>query len=304
MVRARISYFRFVEIKAIARRAASIFSARGARFLGAAVAFYALLSAAPLFVVVLHLVGAIFGRERAESALWEGLAHWLAPEGLETVRVVTERLDRIEAKGSIMGVVLVIYGSTRLFRALRRALNELWGVDLETLEGRRTKSVKYGVRYGGALLLTLLVAVLLACIVVVKGAFAVLGTYGAHAPPSFLWATDATLSTGITFVLFVVLFRFLPETEVTWREASVSALVSTVLFGSGSVLVTMYVHHKKLGDLYEGASAIVVAVLWVYYSAQVFFFGACVGAALHEFRTGRSSSSARTGSPVPSAPER
>lgn len=275
-----------MEIKAIARRAASIFSARGARFLGAAVAFYALLSAAPLFVVVLHLVGAIFGRERAESALWEGLSHWLAPEGLETVRVVTDRLDRIETKGSILGVVLVIYGSTRLFRALRRALNELWGVDLETIEGKRTKSVKYGVRYGGALLLTLFVAVLLACIVVVKGAFAVLGTYGgAHAPPSFLWAADATLSTGITFVLFLVLFRFLPETEVTWREATVSALVSTVLFGIGSVLVTMYVHHKKLGDLYEGASAIVVAVLWVYYSAQVFFFGACVGAALHERRT-------------------
>lgn len=277
-----------MEIKAIVRvvrAAAGIFSARGARFLGAAVAFYALLSAAPLFVVVLHVVGAIFGRERAESALWDGLAHWLAPEGLETVRVVTERLDRIEAKGSVLGVILVIYGSTRLFRAVRRALNELWGVDLEDVEAKRSKPVKYGVRYGGALLLTLLVALLLACLVVVKGAFAVLGTYGAHAPPSILWASDATLSVAITFVLFVVLFRFLPETEVTWREASISALVSTVLFALGSVLVTMYVHHKNLGDLYAGASAIVVAVLWVYYSAQVFFFGACIGAALHEARS-------------------
>jgi membrane protein len=281
-----------VEIKAIARiarAAASIFSARGARFLGAAVAFYALLSAAPLFVVVLHLVGAVFGRDRAESALWEGLAHWLAPEGLESVRVVTDRLDRIEAKGSFLGIVLVVYGSTRLFRALRRALNELWGVDLEKVEGERGKAVKYGVRYGGALLLTLFVAVLLACLVLVKGAFAVLGTYGAQPPPSILWIFDATVSIGITFVLFVVLFRFLPETEVTWREASVSALVSTILFGLGSVLVTMYVHHKKLGDLYAGASALVVAVLWVYYSAQVFFLGACVGAALHRFRTDPSS---------------
>ena len=283
----------------------SIFSARGARFLGAAVAFYALLSAAPLFVVVLHIVGAVFGRDRAESALWGGLAHWLAPEGLETVRVVTDRLDQIEAKGSILGVLLVIYGSTRLFRALRRALNELWGVDLETIEGKRTKPVKYGVRYGGALLLTLFVALLLACLVAVKGTFAVLGTFGAQAPPSILWATDATLSVGITFVLFAVLFRFLPETDVTWREAAVSALVSTLLFGIGSVLVTMYVHHKKLGDLYAGASAIVVAVLWVYYSAQVFFLGACVGAALHEMRAvkrGRSSSSDGTGSPARSEP--
>lgn len=92
-------------VRAIAKRAASIFSAGGARFLGAAVAFYALLSAAPLFVVVLHVVGAVFGRERAESALWEGLARWLAPEGLETVRIVTDRLDQAEAKGSTLGVV-------------------------------------------------------------------------------------------------------------------------------------------------------------------------------------------------------
>lgn len=260
----------------------SIFSARGARFLGAAVAFYALLSAAPLFVVVLHLVGAVFGRERAESALWEGLARWLAPEGLETVRIVTKRLDQIEASGSVMGVILVIYGSTRLFRAVRRALNELWGVDLERIEGARSKPHKYGVRYGGALLLTLFVAVILGCLVVVKGAFAMLGAFGAQPPPSILWGFDATLSTGLTFLLFIVLFRFLPETEVTWREAAVSALVSTILFALGSVLVTMYVQHKKLGDLYAGASAIVVAVLWVYYSAQVFFLGACVGAALHE----------------------
>ena len=266
----------------ITKRAAKIFSARGARFLGAAVAFYALLSAAPLFVVVLHLVGSVFGRPRAESALWGGLARWLAPEGLETVRTVTERLDAIEASGSIAGLALVVYGSTRLFRALRRALNQLWGIDLEHVEGARTTTVKYGVRYGGALLLTLLVAVLVGCLVVVKGSFAVIGTFGARPPPALLWVLDGGASIALTFTLFVVLFRFLPETAVTWRQAALSALVSTLLFAFGSMLVTVYVQHKKLGDLYAGASAIVVAVLWVYYSAQVFFLGACFGAALHE----------------------
>jgi membrane protein len=268
----------------IARRAVSIFSARGARFLGAAVAFYALLSAAPLFVVVLHVVGAVFGKARAESALWDGLSHWLAPEGLESLRAVTERLDRAEDSAGIVGLPLVVYGSTRLFRALRRALNQLWGIDLEAVEAARSSAKKYGVRYGGALLLTLLVAVLLACLVVVKGSFAVLGALSRGAPPALLWALDAAASVGLTFVLFMVLFRVLPDTAVTWREAVVSATASTVLFALGSALVTLYVHHKRLGDLYAGASAIVVLVLWVYYSAQVFFLGACVGAALHEER--------------------
>lgn len=266
----------------VTKRAAKLFSARGARFLGAAVAFYALLSAAPLFVVVLHVTGAVFGRARAESALWDGLARWLAPEGLETVRAVTERLDRLEAEGSIGGIVLVVYGSTRLFRALRRALNELWGVDLETVEAARSTAAKYGIRYGGALLATALVALLLACLVVVKAAFVVLGTLGAGAVPALLRATDGAASVALTFALFMLLFRWLPETDVTWREAAWSALVSTLLFAAGSLLVTLYIEHKKLGDLYAGASAVVVAVLWVYYSAQVFFLGACFGAAMHE----------------------
>ena len=264
------------------RDAFRIFSGKGARFLGAAVAFYALLSAAPLFVVILHVVGAVFGRARAESALWGGLATWVAPEGLEAIRGMTERLERTEHSGSIAGVVLVIYGSTRLFRALRRALNQLWGIDLEGIERARPKVVRYGLRYGGALLLTLFVALLVALLLIAKAVFAVLATYSQRAAPGALWALDGVTSIALAFVLFAALFRFLPEAPVSWRDAATSALVSTVLFAVGSGLVTLYVRHKHMDDLYEGASAVVLAVVWVYYSAQVFFLGASVGAALRQ----------------------
>lgn len=164
-----------------AKEALRIFSARGARFLGAAVAFYALMSAAPLFVVVLHVVGAVFGKPKAESALWSGLGAWLTPDGVATIRGLTERLDHLEASGSVLG---------------------------------------------GAL------------------------------------------------------FRFLPETDVSWREAGRSGAVSTVLFAAGSVVVSLWLRHKRVADLYAGASAVVLAVVWVYCSAQVFFLGACFGAAM------------------------
>jgi membrane protein len=262
------------------REALRIFSGKGARFLGAAVAFYALLSAAPLFVVVLHVVGAVFGRARAESALWEGLGTWLAPEGLATVRALTERLDRLEGSGSAIGTVLVIYGSTRLFRALKRALNQLWGIDLEAVEASRPKHVKYALRYGGAFALALLSALLVATLLVVKSGIAIVAAWGSGAPPAVLWILDGATSVGFAFFLFTALFRFLPETDVTWREAATSSLVSTVLFAAGSALVSVWLRAKHLADLYEGASALVVAVLWAYYSAQVFFLGACVGAAL------------------------
>jgi membrane protein len=263
-------------------RAFRIFSGKGARFLGAAVAFYALLSAAPLFVLVLHVVGAVFGRARAESALWSGLGQWLAPESLETARQLTDRLDGASSSGSVLGVVLVVYGSTRLFRALRRALNQLWGIDLEAVERARPKAVRYGLRYGGALALALFVALLVGLLVVEKTAFAMLSSIGARLPENVVWSVDIATSVGLAFALFTVLFRFLPETHVTMREAVVSALVSTTFFALGSSLVTMYVRHKHVSDVYAGASAVVLAVVWVYYSTQVFFFGACLGAALRK----------------------
>ena len=267
---------------ALLREAFRIFSGKGARFLGAAVAFYALMSAAPLFVVILYVVGSIFGRPRAESALWEGLGTWVAPEGLEAVRGMTERLDRAGHSGSMLGIVLIVYGSTRLFRALRRALNQLWGIDLETVERARPRVERYGRRYGGALLLTLFVAVLVALLLVVKAGFAFVATWSTRAPPGLLWVLDGVTSIALAFVLFCALFRFLPEADVSWRDAAKSAVVSTVLFAIGSGLVTLYVGHKQMSDLYAGASAIVLAVVWVYYSAQVFFLGACVGAALRQ----------------------
>ncbi len=266
----------------VLRRAFRIFSGRGARFLGAAVAFYALLSAAPLFVLVLHVVGVLFGRSRAESALWTGLGEWMAPDAIATVRDLTERLERHEASSSVLGVLLVVYGSTRLFRALRRAINQLWGIDLEAIEARRPFALKYGWRYGGAFALALFVAALVALLVVEKSALAVLVRYGANVPGRVTWAIDLGTSGAIAFVLFTALFLVLPETNVTLRQAALSALVSTTLFAFGSSLVTLYVRHKHMGDLYEGASAVVLAVVWVYYSAQVFFLGAAVGAALRE----------------------
>lgn len=266
----------------VLRRAWRIFRARDARFLGAAVAFYALLSAAPLFVVILYVVGSIFGREQAESALWGGLSNWLAPAGLKATRGLTERLARTEASGGLLGTALVIYGSTRLFRGLHRALNLLWGVDDALTGASPSGPLAYVMRYGGAFLLTLLSAALVALLLVVKAGFALLAEHGAGAIPGLLWALDEGTSIALAFALFCALFRMMPEVPVTWREAALSALVSTPLFALGSVLVSIYLRHKRLDDLYGRASALVLAVIWVYYSAQVFFFGACIGAAMSE----------------------
>jgi membrane protein len=278
---------RALDTRRLVKETLHLFSARGARFLGAAVAFYALMSAAPLFVIVLGLVGTVFGHGRAEAALWGGLAHWVAPEGIETARALTERLSLAERTGGLFDFVLVVYGSTRLFRALRRAVNQLWGIDLERIEGARGRAHRYAVRYVQAFALTLYVAAMVASLIAVKAAYAFLVSVGAPEPPLLLPVIDLLASVALTFGLFYMLLRVLPEAEVTWRDAAPGAFVGTCLFAVGSGVVTAYVRHKHTGDLYGGASAVVVAVLWVYYSVQVFFLGACFSSALREGRGNR-----------------
>jgi membrane protein len=259
-----------------------VFSARAARFLGAAVAFYALMSAAPLFLLVLGLVGLAFGHQRAEDALWTGLSRWAAPESIATARGITDRLADAERGGGVLDAALVVYGSTRLFRALRRAVNQLWGIDLEAIDGARGRAHRYAIRYGQAFALTAFVAIMVAALIAVKSAYVFLVGMGARELPLLLPALDLVTSIALTFALFALLLRVLPAERTSWRVATSGAAVSTVLFAVGSGLVTAYVRHKHTADLYGGASAVVLAVFWVYYSVQVFFLGACFAAVLRE----------------------
>ncbi len=263
-------------MRSLLEEAFRIFRARGARLLAAAVAFYTLLAAAPLCLVILSVLGAMVGGARADDALWDALGFWVAPEGLAAARALTRSLEGVEARSGVAGTLLLLYGSTRLFRALRRALNQLWGIDLERVEGARPSAHKYGVRYGGALALVALAIAIVGVLAAVKALIALVPV------TEVVWALDGIASIGLSFVLFAALFRLVPETEVTWRDALASAAVTTVLFAAGSGLVTLYVHREHTSALYEGVGAVVVAMLWVYYSAQVFFFGACIGAVLHQ----------------------
>lgn len=266
----------------ILRRAFRIFSGRGARFLGAAVAFYAIASIAPLFVVVLHAVGAIFGRHAAEGTLFQSLGHWLAPEGVDAVRDVTLKLDASEKTHTVAGVLLVLYASTRLFRSLKRALNHLWSIDAERIEKERKAPIRYARRYATAALLLVLVIAVISALTATKLAIALVSNYGRVDAPALLVVVDWGLSLGATFVLFYAFFKLLPEEHVESRSAAAGAALSMALFALGSAAITAYVRHKLTADLYGGATTLVMGVLWVYYTAQVFFFGASVVAAMRE----------------------
>jgi membrane protein len=227
----------------VATRTAKIFSARGGRFLGAAVAFYALLSLAPLLLVVLHVAALAVGHERAERGLFEGLSTWVLPEGLAVLRDLLARLEALQSAESAFGIATLLYASTRLFRALKRALNTIWAIPDSVAESQPS-GVRYAIRYGLALALALLLAALVLALILLKSAGALIANYSSLDPPWLMGALDLGLSLGVTFCLFYCVFRTLPDRRAHPRAELLGASAATLLFAIGSFAITALVRHK------------------------------------------------------------
>jgi membrane protein len=261
-------------IRSVTRATLATFSRRGGRLLGGALAFYAMLSVAPLLVIALQVAGVVTSERLARDALLENLTHYIGDTGAATLGALMERVQRPGAgwRGALSAAVLV-YASTRLFSQLERALDHLWELPeppLSFLASLRQKLAKRLFNFA----LVLSVGVLLVGLVLLKlvydGAMAKLGL---SAPVGWR-ITEAIGSLTICTLVFAALFRFLPSARFPWRHALLGAAVTASAFSVGAYAISAYLSHKSLTSTYGDAASIVVLLLWVHYSAQIFLLGA------------------------------
>jgi membrane protein len=268
-------------MKALLRATLRAYSQRSGRLLSGAIAFYALLSAAPLFVIALHIAG-LFGREaEARRALLDDAARWVGESGAHTVGDLLERTQRTHdgRLASWLGAAVTLYASTRLFSALKAALDHLWdtapaplgpGADLRDRAAREVRK-----RFGAFVMILFVGLVLLVLVFVKASIAAVEGLLGeAHELPLLWRGAESLISFAISAALFALVFKVLPDARIGWKDAFFGALVTSVLFSVGAVIIGLYLGHKGTASLYGAASSVVMLMLWVYYSVQVFFLGA------------------------------
>jgi membrane protein len=244
----------------------------GAPSMGAALAFYTLFSLAPLLLVVISLAGLVVGRDVAQEAL-NGLLTQFAGEraaaGIAGLLAAAATGERGFAAAAISALMLVL-GATTLFAELRTDLNRIW----------RYKPAKAG-GFGrfvrtrvSAFLLVMGVGVLLLASV---GLSAVLATVSEHwlaGAEAALHAGELAISFALLTGLFAMIYKLLPATRIAWGDVWIGAAVTAALFWLGKFLIALYIAHAAVGSNLGAAGAIVVLVAWVYYSSQVFFFGA------------------------------
>ncbi|WP_232294693.1 YihY/virulence factor BrkB family protein [Achromobacter piechaudii] len=263
--------------------------------MGAAIAFYTVFSLAPLVIIVIGIAGFFWGHEAAQGQLFEQISALVGAEGGKAVESVVlgaqEPAQGIAA--TVISVVMLVIGSTTVFSELQSALDRIWKVNAKKQSGIwaliRARLLSFG------LILTL--AFLLIVSLIVSTVLAALGSWLGGGDPGWgllLQAVNEAVTVGILTLLFGMIYRFMPQAPVAWRDVWAGAFVTAVLFEIGKFLIGLYMAKASIASSYAAAGSLVVVLIWVYFAAQVFLLGAeftRVFAEAHRSHTERSPAS-------------
>ena len=241
---------------------------------GAAIAFYAVTSLAPVLVIVVAIAGLVFGQDAVRSNLADQVSNLVGSEGGELVKAMLTRASDKESSiwASFLGILTVVVTASGVFGEMQAALNRTWDVpasDQPWFSIIQARAASLG--------LVLVLGFLLMVSLAASAAISAFGTYmGSHASfaPMMLSILNTIISLLIFTVLFAAIYKVLPDTPLTWREVAVGALTTAVLFTIGKSLIGWYLGTTAAGSGYGAAGALILILLWGYYSAQIFLFGA------------------------------
>lgn len=244
--------------------------------LGAVVAYYAVLSLPGLLIVIIKLVGAFWGPEIVQGEITQQISEAIGPEAaLSVVDIIkNSRNDDQSVFSSIMGVAILIFGATGVFYQLQISMNEIWSVKLDPDAGiwkvvkDRALSLGFVMVIAFLLIVSFVVSTVLT---VLSGFLARLWEPGlVHLAKIF----EFGLSTIVLGLLFVLIFRFMPDMKIRWRSVWLGGFMTSVLFNLGKILLTFYFVKANPDSAYGAAGSLILILLWVSYSCLILFYGA------------------------------
>jgi membrane protein len=245
--------------------------------LGAALAYYTVFSLAPLILVLLSIVGVIFREDPAGAwtKITQQMSYFLDPSAVEVVQSIAQNASQPGKSmiATIIGIALALFGASGVFGQLQDALNTIWGVKAKPGRGiwgfLRNRFLSFAM-VGGICFLLL---VSLAIEALLKGFSHYVQSL---LPGGMVIALAVYLVFDFTVVvlLFAMIFKFLPDVKIQWRDVWIGAVITAILFGIGKWLLGFYLGSGAAGSAYGAASSLITLLLWVYYSSQILLFGA------------------------------
>jgi membrane protein len=239
----------------------------------AALAYYTVFALAPLLLVVLAVVGLVTPADAARARLLSEIAGLIGREGADWLGEVLERLSSQQGTGIlsvILGTGSLLLGATGAFGQLQATLNRIWDAKPPANIGAlvRARAVSFG--------LVLALGFLLLVSLTISAAITALGNQlGLGEGAGWLWSTlYEVFSVLLIALLFAVIYHFLPDAPVRWKDAFVGGVFTAILFSVGKALIGLYLGNNATASVYGAAGTLVILLLWVYYAAQIVLFGA------------------------------
>jgi membrane protein len=269
------------QIAALLSKAYADWSTDGAARLGAALAYFTLFSVAPVLIVVTGVVGLFVGHAAAQGQVAPWLERFLSPEGATAAELMLKQAAT-PAGGiltTVSGLVALFLGTSALVAELRHSMNVVWHVQQPpSQETGLIASMRalLGDRLY-AFLIVLGAGLLVLASLAVNTTVTVAATYFEGylpIPATVLQFINVTVSFGLMTTVFTLVYKMVPDAHVSWGDASVGALVTALLFVLGTVALSTFVGTAGGSSVYGTAASVLAMLMWVYYSAQVFFFGA------------------------------
>jgi membrane protein len=243
--------------------------------LGAALAFYSILSMAPLLVIVVAIAAFAFGEEAAQGRIVKQLDDLVGSDGAKAVETMIKNSQqpRTGIVATVIGIATLLIGAAGVFGQLQDALNTVWEVQPKPGRGF------WGFIHDRFLSMAMVLGVgfLLLVSLVLSAGLSALGDYlnslvNGLAP--IMQVVNMVLSFGVFTALFGLIFKILPDVKIPWRNVWIGAAITALLFTIGKYLIGLYLGRSSVGSAYGAAGSLVVLVVWIYYSAQIVLFGA------------------------------
>ncbi len=243
----------------------------------AGLAFFTLLSIAPLIIIAVAIAGVVLGPSVARMETQRLLINTMGAPAAEIVNAWVEQASAAGGIASIVGGLLLLWTASRFAHALKVALNQVWNVDVVMEESFKSTLGAYVRRRSFAFVLVLASGPLLLAVFITRALL--IGLRGALFADSELQALVASASQ-FALAMFALcgvctlIYRYVPDTRIGWRVALVGGAVTSLLFNIGNLAVGAYLGRASVGEAYGLASSLAVVLLWLYYSALIFVFGA------------------------------
>lgn len=244
--------------------------------LAASLSYYTIFALAPLLIIIISLVGSIFGRDAVQGRVYEEIRELVGNEAAIQIQDIIANVQQSQHStiGTIISIVILVVGATGVFMEIQSSINFIWSVRAKPKKGW----LKYLTNRLLSFLLVLALGVMLLVSVIAGTLLSLLGNKLTTYFPNYTVYLINTVNLGVMLVsitgLFMVIYKVLPDAIISWRDALVGALFTTVLFLIGRYIIGIYLGKSNLGVTYGTAASVIVILTFVYYSSIILYFGA------------------------------